>query len=138
MSGKYDDIIHLSRPVSRKHRPMSAYDRAAQFSPFAALTGHDAAIQETARLTDRQTELGIDAQLMLDEKIRAVAQRLDQRPRVTLRYFQPDERKSGGAYLELTGEVVRVDVLNQCMVLADGQTVLFSHLRDIWMDAEEK
>lgn len=137
MSGKYDDIIHLSRPVSRKHRPMSAYDRAAQFSPFAALTGHDAAIRETARLTDSETELGIDAQQMLDEQIRAVAERLEKRPQVTLRYFQPDERKQGGAYLQRRATVVQIDVLNQCLVLSDGQRVPFSCLRDIVMDSGE-
>ncbi len=138
MSGKYDDIIHLSRPISKRHRPMSAYDRAAQFSPFAALTGHDAAIQETARLTERETELGIDAQIMLDQKIQLLAKRLKERPLVTLRYFKPDERKQGGAYLERTGRVLKVDAENQYILFCDGEAVPFVYLRDILPPQEEK
>ena len=137
MSGKYDDIIHLPRPVSRRHRQMSAYDRAAQFSPFAALTGHDAAIRETERLTDDETELGIDAQQMLDEQIRQVQQLVEDTPQVRVTYFQPDARKQGGAYRSLTGRVCRVDGLNQRLVFTDGQTVPFRHLRELELLSEQ-
>ena len=124
MSGRYDDIIHLSRPKS-KHRPMSAYDRAAQFSPFAALNGHEEAIQETARITEDERRLDFDGTLMLDAEIRKLAERIGERPTVTVRSFEPDGRKTGGAYREKTGEVGKVDALRQCLIFTDGTEVPF-------------
>lgn len=137
MSGAYDDIIHLSRPVSKKHRPMPACDRAAQFSPFAALTGHDAAIRETERLTDEDRELGIDAQRMLDGTIREIRRQLEAQPTVRAVYFEPDERKRGGAFRTVTGTAVRVDAFRQVLVFADGQTVPFSRLRELEIEKRE-
>ena len=130
MSGRYDDIIHLSRPKS-KHRPMSAYDRAAQFSPFAALNGHEEAIEETARVTEDERRLDFDGALMLDAEIRKLADRIGERPTVTVRYFAPDERKAGGAYLEKTGAVGKVDVLRQCLVFTDGTEIPFCCLESV-------
>ena len=127
MSGRYDDIIHLSRPKS-KHRPMSAYDRAAQFSPFAALNGHEEAIQETARVTEDERRLDFDGALMLDAEIRRIAERIGERPAVTVRYFEPDERKLGGAYREKTGEVGKVDSLRQCLIFTDGTEIPFGFI----------
>ena len=127
MTGPYDDIIGLARPESKRQK-MSLYDRAAQFSPFAALTGHDAAIRETARLTEAAAEVDFDGTLMLDAEIRSLADRIGTHPTVTARYFVPDVRKAGGAYVEKTGEVVRVDALRQCLIFADGVSVPFSSL----------
>ena len=129
--GKYDDIIHLSRPVSTRHAPMSMIDRGAQFSPFAALTGYDAAISETARLTDQPMELDESQQAVINGKIRLLMQHEKEQPRVLLTWFCPDERKSGGAYLTLTGAVRRIDPYEQAIVLTDGQAVLFSSIADI-------
>lgn len=131
MSGPYDDILYLPHHVSPKRKRMSMVDRGAQFSPFAALTGYDAAIQETGRLTDRDFELDVDGKAMLDEKIRKIRDCIQQRPEITATYFIPDERKSGGAYREIRGRVVKVDSLNQWLVLEDGMVLDFCRIYEI-------
>ncbi len=123
MSGKYDDIIHLSRPVSTRHTPMSRYDRAAQFSPFAALTGYDGVIAETARLTDRQVELDEGGKAELDEKLREIQTRISDMPQVTVTYFREDGRKDGGAYITVTGRVKKIDQYTQMLVFLDGSGI---------------
>ena len=130
MSGSYDDIIGLARPESRRKK-MSLYDRAAQFSPFAALTGHDAAIRETERLTEADTELAVDAKQMLDEQLRLAAERIDERPAVQVQYFQPDPRKEGGALLRLEGRLLRVDAAAERLIFTDGQEIPFSAIRSL-------
>jgi hypothetical protein len=119
----YDDIIHLPHHRSSKHPPMPQADRAAQFSPFAALTGYDAAVKETARLTDRRIELDEDEKAALDETLRALVQRIDQRPQVRLTYFRPDEKKDGGAYVTAAGKLKRVDALTRTLLLEDGRKI---------------
>ena len=131
MSGPYDDILHLPHHVSPKRKKMSMIDRGAQFSPFAALTGYEAAIQETGRLTDRDFELDVDGKAMLDEKIRKIRDRIQQRPEITAICFVPDERKAGGAYREIRGRVVKVDSLNQCLILEDGMVLDFCRIYEI-------
>ena len=110
---KYDDIIRLSRPVSEKHPRMSMTDRAAQFSPFAALTGYDAAVQETARRTDARIELDEDAKEEIDRRLR----QLQPGEPVTVTYFRPDDRKAGGAYLTVTTEFLGFDPIARCIRL---------------------
>ena len=117
---EYDDIIDLPRPKS-KHEPMPMSDRAAQFSPFAALTGYGDAIDETARLTDRRIELSEEESAELDYKQQYLAT-LDA-PTVTVTYFVPDERKSGGAYVTHTGVLKRVDEIERMMLFMDGTRV---------------
>jgi hypothetical protein len=119
----YDDIIHLPHHRSAKYPPMPQADRAAQFSPFAALTGYDAAVKETARLTDRRIELDEDEKAALDETLRALVQRIDQRPEVRLTYFRPDEKKDGGAYVTAVGKLKRVDTLTRTLLLEDGRKI---------------
>jgi hypothetical protein len=119
----YDDIIHLPHHRSAKHPAMPLADRAAQFSPFAALTGYDAAVKETARLTDRRIELDEDEKAALDETLRALVQRIDQRPEVRLTYFRPDEKKDGGAYVTAVGKLKRVDTLTRTLLLEDGRKI---------------
>ena len=129
MSGQYDDIIRLPHPDSPKHPRMSLYDRAAQFSPFAALTGYAGVIRETARLTDRKIEL--DQRMELDEyemaRVDAELQRLQEllpgRPTASITYFVPDERKNGGSYQTVTGEVKRIDAVNGMIQMADRQLI---------------
>jgi len=117
---KYDDIIDLPRPKSA-HEPMPMSDRAAQFSPFAALTGYGDAIDETARLTDERIELTEEQRAELDYKQQYLAT-LDS-PTVTVTYFVSDERKSGGAYVTHTGVLKRVDEVERMMVFEDGTGV---------------
>lgn len=120
---KYDDIIHLSRPVSGKWARMSGYDRAAQFSPFAALTGFDAAIEETGRLTDSRIELDEGGKQLLDEQMRAVLEVIDTQPKVTVTWFQYDERKAGGAYVSTTGHVKKIDTYTQQILFTNGERI---------------
>lgn len=119
----YDDIIHLPHHVSKKHPQMSISDRAAQFSPFAALTGHGAAIKETARLTDARIELDENAKTILDEKLRIIQETLDKRPEITVTYFQPDEKKAGGRYVSATGIVKKIDLYRRSVLMEDGRWI---------------
>ncbi len=125
---EYDDIIDLPRPKS-KHEPMPMSDRAAQFSPFAALTGYGDAIDETARLTDARIELSEEERAELDYKQQYLAT-LDA-PTVTVTYFVPDERKTGGAYVTHTGVLKRVDEVERMVVFKDGLRVPLDEVMDI-------
>lgn len=120
---RYDDIIHLSRPVSKKRSPMSNFDRAAQFSPFAALTGYDAVIAETGRLTDTRIELDEGGKALLDEKLQTIREHLEEHPAVKLTVFCPDSRKSGGAYETITGNVKKIDPVARILVLTGGEVI---------------
>lgn len=130
---EYDDIIDLPRPKS-KHEPMPMSDRAAQFSPFAALTGYGDAIDETARLTDARIELSEEERAELDYKQQYLAT-LDA-PTVTVTYFVPDERKTGGAYVTHTGTLKRIDELERMMVFADGARVSLDEVIAIESDSQ--
>ena len=102
---------------------MSGHDRAAQFAPFAALTGYDGVIAETGRLTDREAVLDVGAEAELDEKLRFNRENLADRPAVTLTYFQPDRRKKGGAYVMVCGRVKKLDEYNRNIIFSDGTIV---------------
>lgn len=128
---KYDDIINLPRPVSRRHAPMSLIDRAAQFSPFAALTGYDAAIRETARLTDERIELDESSKAELNEKLQLILESVDSQPCVTVTYFQSDERKTGGAYVSVTGRVKKINAYGQTVTMTDGTVIDISRIYGI-------
>ena len=123
MSGPYDDIINLPHPTSQRHPRMPIRDRASIFSPFAALSGHGAAIAETARLTERRMELDEDSRAELDRKQAVLLEHMDEQPEVTITWFQPDERKDGGAYLTATGRLKMLRELERLLVLADGTEI---------------
>ena len=123
MSGKYDDILHLSHPTSKKHPRMPISDRAAIFSPFAALSGHGAAIAETARLTDRRIELDEDTRAELDQKQAALLEHIGERPEVTVTWFQPEGREEGGAYVTVTGRLKKIDEVGRTLTLLDGTAI---------------
>ena len=123
MSGPYDDIINLPHPTSKRHPRMPIRDRAAIFSPFAALSGHGAAIAETARLTERRMELDEDSRAELDRKQAVLLEHMDEQPELTVTWFQPDERKDGGAYLTATGRLKKLRELERLLVLADGAEI---------------
>lgn len=131
MNNSYEDILYLPHHVSAFRPRMSMTDRAAQFSPFAALTGYDAAIQETGRLTDELIELDIDGMTMLNEKIRVLAEQVEEQPQITVTYFVPDERKKGGAYVRTGGRAKKIDPHEQVMVLEDGTKIPFRYISDI-------
>ena len=123
MSGPYDDIIDLPHPTSRRHPRMPIRDRAAIFSPFAALSGHGAAIAETARLTERRIELDEDTRAELDRKQAVLLEHIDKQPEITVTWFQPDERKDGGAYRTAAGRLRKFRELERVLVLADGTEI---------------
>ena len=123
MNGKYDEIMGLSHHISKTRPQMPMSDRAAQFAPFAALTGYDAAIKETGRLTDERIELDVEALSALDMKYQLLMEALDEAPEVTITYFQPDERKAGGKYLTATGAVKKVDDFERRITMQDGTKI---------------
>lgn len=125
---KYDDIINLPHHISKKHPRMSSHDRAAQFSPFAALTGHSESIAETARITDKKIELCDEEKSIISEKLRYISQMKDEMPVVRLEYFVPDERKDGGAYHIWECKVKKIDDFNKCVVLDDGKYILIENI----------
>lgn len=127
----YEDIIDLSHHVSPTRNKMSMIDRAAQFSPFAALTGHDAAIKETARLTEQKTELDENEKTILNEKLQMIAEKIKEHPEVTLTYFQPDCRKTGGKYVEVTGFVKKIDEYERCVRMQDGKKISIDEIYEI-------
>lgn len=119
----YDDIINMPHHVSSTHPQMTMHDRAAQFSPFAALTGHSDAVKETARLTDEKAELTEDEISALNQKLNYLTEHADKRPEITVEYFVPDERKSGGAYIPIIGNFRRIDEYSHCIIMTSGEEI---------------
>ena len=120
---QYDDIIRLQRPDSGRRARMSLYDRAAQFSPFAALTGFNDAIAETGRQTQDRIELDRDALDRLDEQMQGLLEVLDSQPEAEVVWFRYDERKAGGSYVTTTGHVKKVDTYLEQMIFTDGRSI---------------
>lgn len=131
MTNYYDDIIDLPHPVSTKHPPMSMLQRAAQFAPFAALTGHGAAIQEAGRLTDTQKVLEEYDNRHLNEKMASILNDLSQHPSVTITYFLPDARKEGGAYVTTSGVLRKYDEYLKVLTLEDGTQIDIPYIIDV-------
>lgn len=131
MTGPYDDILHLPHPTSKRHPRMPIVDRAAQFSPFAALTGHRAAIEETARVTDRRIELDEDAKEQLDQMLQLLLERIDEQPEITVTWFSPDKKKAGGQYHTATGKLKRIDTQESRLILTDGNQIPLEDLLEI-------
>ncbi len=128
ISHQYDDIIDLPHHVSGRHPRMPMIDRAAQFSPFAALTGYDAAIEETARLTDRKRDLSEERKQELSRQLNALLARIKSDPAVTVVFFEPDARKAGGEYKTVTGIVKKIDPLRSVLELTSGTAVPFDDI----------
>ncbi len=123
MNRKYDEIMGLPHHVSKTRPQMPMSDRAAQFAPFAALTGYDAAIKETGRLTDERIELDVEALSALDMKYQLLMEALDEAPEVTITYFRPDERKAGGKYVSAVGAVKKIDDFERRITMQDGAKI---------------
>ena len=122
-SNKYDEILSLPHHVSKTRPQMPMADRAAQFAPFAALTGYDAAIKETGRLTDERIELDEESLTALNVRYQMLTDALEKRPEVRITYFKPDERKAGGAYVTTVGEVRKIDDFEQTIIMQDGTRI---------------
>lgn len=134
ISHKYDDIINLPHHVSKNHPQMSLHDRAAQFSPFAALTGHKEAINETARLTDEKQILSEDVIAKLNEQLNLIKENIGTNQTVTITYFVPDDKKSGGAYISHTGVVKKIDEYNHTVILTDKTVIPIEQISEIQSD----
>ena len=123
MTGPYDDIISLPHPTSAKHPRMPLSDRAAQFAPFAALSGHSAALVETARLTDQRMELDEYEMARVDAELQRLQELLPGRPMASITYFVQDERKNGGSYQTVTRSVKRIDAVSGMIQMTDRQLI---------------
>lgn len=129
--GKYDDIISLPHHVSPVHPTMPVGDRAAQFAPFAALTGYEEAVEEAARLTDNRTELNRDRIEELDRELRRLKEHIKERPKAEIIFFKPDERKAGGAFVTAYGEVKKIDEYLGKVIMEDGSIIPIGDIYEI-------
>lgn len=130
----YQDIIDMPRHVSTRRKQMSLHDRAAQFAPFAALTGHEAAVKETARLTEEKIELDENELAILNQNLRYIESQ-EEPPVIEITYFLPDQRKAGGTYVDIQGKIKRIDHNQRCIRMEDGteifiETILKIGLKD--------
>ena len=130
-NNSYDDIINLPHPVSKNHPQMPFRDRAAQFAPFAALTGHDAAIKETARLTDERLELSEEVIAQLNEKINIIRNNIGIEQNVSITYFIPDAKKVGGSYVTYSGIVKKIDEYEHTIIMTDQTVIPIERISDI-------
>ena len=130
-SGKYDDIINLPHHVSKNHPRMSLEARSAQFAPFAALTGYDEVIRETARVTNKRIEINEEMKVILDEKLLIIKSQIQTRPGITVTYFVPDSKKDGGKYVSVTGKVLKIDEYNQKIILENKIEIPISEIIEI-------
>ncbi len=137
---KYEDILHLPHPEpnTAKHPRMSILDRAAQFSPFAALTGYDDAIEETARLVGRRIEPDEDERQRMDETLTILRTNIARRPEAIVTYFVPDERKEGGEYVNFRGNLRRIDEVDKSLIFADGTLIRLEDVIEVRIPEEEK
>ena len=136
MTDNYNDIKHLTRPQYDDLHPMSMHDRAAQFSPFAALVGYDDAVAETARLTDSRDELTEDEINDLNANLNRLLDSLDEQPEISVTYFVPDERKSGGRYVEKRGVVRIYDSYANELVFTDGVRIAVEDMASLYFTEE--
>ena len=130
----YDDMINMPCPTSPRHPRMPRADRAAQFAPFAALTGYDAAIDETGRLTDQKIDISEDMREKLDLKQNFLADIIDDQPEISVTYFVPDKKKSGGAYITANGRLKQIDEYEQFIILTDGKKIPIQEVYSIESD----
>ena len=128
---KYDDIINLPHHVSSTRKPMTLYNRAAQFAPFAALTGYDDAIKETSRLTDKKIEISDELKNELNQKIKFISDNIKLKPKVTITYFVSDNKKSGGIYKTISGNVRRIDEVEKCLFFTNKLIIYFDDIISI-------
>ena len=119
----YEDIVDLPHHVSRKHPQPTMADRAARFAPFAAITGYEEMVLEEARVTDDRIEMDESSKAALNEKLNMILEFIDEQPEVSITYFEPDKKKSGGAYVNITGIVKRIDEYEHFVIMTDGKKI---------------
>ena len=124
----YEDIVNLPPHISKKHPQPSMMDRAARFAPFAAITGYEEMVLEEARVTEEQIHLDDDAVALICEKINMIQEFIDEEPEIKITYFEPDKKKSGGAYITITGTPKRVDEYEQLLIMTDGKKIKFDSI----------
>ena len=130
----YEDIVNLPPHISKKHPQPSMMDRAARFAPFAAITGYEEMVLEEARVTEERIDLDEGALALLNEKLNMIQEFLDEEPEVTITYFEPDKKKSGGAYVSIAGVVKRIDEYEHLVILTDGKKILIEDIYAIESD----
>ena len=128
---KYDNIINLPHYELKNHKRMPIESRAAQFSPFSALTGYSESLKETARLTDKKIELSDDMKYIIDMKLQTIEEHIKEQPQITISYFQKDSKKDGGKYLEYSGVVKRIDSVEKKIIFIDKKTISLFDILDI-------
>lgn len=133
MSGKYDDIIDLPHPTSKKHPRMSRQNRAAQFSPFAALTGYDAAIKETERNTEKKRILSEDAIAEINENLQLIQEKKNEHPYVYISYFEKDIKKEGGIYKTIISQYKHLDEYKNILITIDGNEIPIEDISSIYL-----
>ena len=138
MRSSYEDIINLPHHRSNKHPHMPRLNRAAQFAPFAALTGYDAAVREAARVTHRRIELDEYIKAAINERLSIIQQDIKDQPYISLVYFQADHLKEGGCYLTASGSVKKIDVYEGLVVMEDGRKIVIEDIIEININKERK
>ena len=119
----YEDIINLPPHISKKHPQPTMMDRAARFAPFAAITGYEEMVLEEARITEERIDLDEGTLSILNEKLNMIQEFIDEEPEVTITYFEPDKKKTGGAYVSITGVVKRIDEYERLVIMTDGKKI---------------
>ena len=127
----YEDIVNLPPHISKKHPQPSMMDRAARFAPFAAITGYEEMVLEEARVTEERIDLDEGTLSLLNEKLNMIQEFLDEEPEVTITYFEPDKKKSGGAYITITGIVKRIDEYEHLVIMKDGARIFIESIYDL-------
>ncbi|MCH1940125.1 hypothetical protein [Holdemania massiliensis] len=130
----YEDLIELPHPVSKIHPPMARMDRAAQFNPFAALTGYEEEIEEAARLTEEKIVLGEDEKRFLDKQLQYLLTQIQRQPLIEVLYFVKDEKKAGGVYMTKKGRLKKLDSYQKHIIFTDGTRIAFADLRQLDSD----
>ena len=130
----YEDIVNLPPHISKRHPQPSMMDRAARFVPFAAITGYEEMVLEEARVTEERIDLDEGALALLNEKLNMIQEFLDEEPEVTITYFEPDKKKSGGAYVSITGTVKRIDEYEHLVLMTDGKKIRIDEIYNIQGD----
>ena len=130
----YEDIVNLPPHISKRHPQPSMMDRAARFAPFAAITGYEEMVLEEARVTEERIDLDEGSLSLLNEKLNMIQEFLDEEPEVTITYFEPDKKKSGGAYVNITGIVKRIDEYEHFVIMTDGKKIRIEDIYAIGSD----
>ena len=129
--GKYDDIINMPHHISKKHPRMSLENRSAQFAPFAALTGYEDEVEETARIKDKKIEITDEIKSTINMRLQIIQEKINTKPKVTIKYFIPDNKKEGGSYKTVTSNVLKIDQYKKLVVLKDNTKIFISDIINI-------